>query len=514
MEKYVVYCCIFFSITTEADVGAPIQLGDTKTLITDVDMDKKGNAFILWKSSPTSSTSSIFANRYDFLSGVLENTATLATDTKTSGAPGLLNQVVTNETGTAVAVWLSAEIQTPIVRDIYAVYYDGTSWGSVEKLNTINQIGPVRNFDVGMDENGNAIVVWLQAKNDIVFPISDHEIFVKRFQVNLGWQIDEKVNALTPVAFDDRVSLIVDNDGNAIVNWRSNWSQFIINPATNAGSWGSVQKLTITLDKSPSSFDVNNVGDIILLSGIQAGIIGSKVQSLFYTSGVGWGTIENVHNDIGLNQVVAMNDSGNAIAVWIDIDSSSNPSSKLLKSSFRDANTGWGAVETIRVAPSKFGITSIDVTYDNDDNASVMWNEFDTTSVGVTNLDGAVYIKHYNEVDGWSADRQLSVNRGLSNYVNLDSNSEGQLIAAWSIIDSSPNIVPTRSWYAVGKIGAGAGAGGGQAPNTGGSGTDSNVADSSSGGGGGGAVYPIILLVLIILFGLRTCKFRIMGTGA
>jgi hypothetical protein len=170
-----------------------------------VAFDGAGNAIAVWHR-PDGSWNSIWASRYVVGSGW--------------GAPGLIETDNTNSAhdariafdsgGNAMAVW----IQSDGVRDNVLAnrYTAGQGWGSAELIET-NNSGPALEPRIVFDGNGNATAVW--SHRDVAgFTFN---ILANRWTAATGWGTPVPIdNAPDPARAPQ---LGIDDDGNVIVVW-------------------------------------------------------------------------------------------------------------------------------------------------------------------------------------------------------------------------------------------------------------------------------------------------------
>jgi hypothetical protein len=170
-----------------------------------VAFDGAGNAIAVWHR-PDGAWNSIWASRYVVGSGW--------------GAPGLIETDNTNSAhdarvafdagGNAMAVW----IQSDGVRDNVLAnrYTAGQGWGSAELIET-NNSGPALEPRIVFDGNGNATAVW--SHRDVAgFTFN---ILANRWTAATGWGTPVPIdNAPDPARAPQ---LGIDDDGNVIVVW-------------------------------------------------------------------------------------------------------------------------------------------------------------------------------------------------------------------------------------------------------------------------------------------------------
>lgn len=123
-----------------------------------VAMDAQGNAIVVWQQQPISGDSTVWANRYDSVSGWGQG-AIISSGKGSAYFP----QIEMDALGNAVAVWNQAEVAvTPHIADIAINWYSVNSgWGLAtlaESKNEGDALGP--KIDVNAD--GDAFLIWYQ----------------------------------------------------------------------------------------------------------------------------------------------------------------------------------------------------------------------------------------------------------------------------------------------------------------------------------------------------------------
>jgi hypothetical protein len=95
--------------------------------------------------------------------------------------------------------------------DIYASYFNGTSWGTAELIET-NDNGRTRNAQVAVDSSGNAIAVWIQYdENNLT------SIWNNRFDGS-SWGTAELLET-NDNGGADKPQVGIDSSGNATAVW-------------------------------------------------------------------------------------------------------------------------------------------------------------------------------------------------------------------------------------------------------------------------------------------------------
>ena len=328
--------------------------------------DPNGNAVAVWQQSG-GTYYNIWANLYTAGSGwgageKLEFN---------SAGDAVLPQVAFDANGNAVAVWQQSG---GTLYNIWAnLYTAGSGWGTAEKLE-FDSAGDARYPQVAVDATGNAVAVWIQSDG------TRDNIWANRYVVGSGWgtaeliETDNTGSAAAP-------QLAIDSAGNALAVWQQSdgtrdniWS----NRYVVGSGWGTAA-LIESDDSGPASGQqvaVDSSGNAMAVweqfDGTRINIWANR-----YVVGTGWGTAELVENDdTGDAEIaqVAMDASGNAMAVWQQFDGS------LINiwANRYVAGTGWGTAELIETDDTG-DADSAQVAFDVSGNAMAVWNQYDGT---------------------------------------------------------------------------------------------------------------------------------------
>ncbi len=270
-------------------------------------MDGSGNAVAVWYQHD-GTRNNIWSNRYTV--GVGWGTAELIETDNTGYA--LSPQVEMDPSGNAVAVWQHYDGTR---YNLYSNRYTkGTGWGSAEIIE--DEQGTVSGSQVALDGSGNAVAVWSQSDG------LRNNIWSNRYAADSGWgeaeliETDNSGSAYNP-------QIVMDGSGNAMVVWRqpsggrnSIWS----NRYTVGAGWGTAELIEtdnsghaqypqIAMDGSGNAVAVWSQSD-----GTRYNILSNR-----YTEGAGWDEvelIETVNSGDAFRPQIAIEGSGNAMAVW------------------------------------------------------------------------------------------------------------------------------------------------------------------------------------------------------
>jgi hypothetical protein len=269
-------------------------------------MDAQGNAVAVWQQN-----NDIYASRFTPSSGW--GTAQLI---ETNSGNASEPKVAMDPQGSAVAVWDQWD------GDRFNVWSNrftpAGGWGTAELIET-NDVGNGLDPEVAVDPQGNAVVVWIQWETTF-------DVWSNRFTPAGGWGTAERIEADGGRAEQPRVA--VDALGNAVAAWwqsdgtRNNvWS----NRFTPSGGWGAAQ-LIENNDDAPGAFNPRIAADPqgnAVVVWEQWADTHADVWSNHFTPVAGWSTAQLIENDDAgdaKDPDVAMDDQGNATAVWSQSD--------------------------------------------------------------------------------------------------------------------------------------------------------------------------------------------------
>jgi hypothetical protein len=241
----------------------------------------------------------------------------------------------TDKKGNAYAVWLDLRNGH---NDFYFAYRPaGGPWGVNVKVN--DEPGAVFNFPgLAVDPDGNAYAVWEDSRN------GNSDIYFAYRPAGGSWGVNVKINDDLGVSVQKSPSITVDPDGNAYAVWydfrSSSWDiYFSYRPAGK--SWGPNVKVNDSLMGSPSrqtSIAVDGQGNA------QAVWVDSRngkedIYSAYRPKGGTWGSNEKVSKGtlIQSKPVIAMDNQGNAYAVWDSFDNGYK-----IYFAYRPAGGSWG----------------------------------------------------------------------------------------------------------------------------------------------------------------------------
>jgi predicted RNase H-like nuclease (RuvC/YqgF family) len=386
-----------------------------------VAMNASGNAVAIWLQDDSTNTNNVWSNRYSAATGLWGTPELIETYNTNGAAP----KVAIDASGNAIAVWSHYDGAR---ENIWANRYNATTglWGTATLIES-DSSGDASNAEIAMDASGNAVVVWynfINARNM-------NDIWSNRYNASTGlWGTAELIETDdTGNAYGAQVAM--DVSGNAVAVWsqkigtRYNICSNRYNAAT--GLWG-----TAVLIETDDSGDANNASVAIDSSGnavavwTQSNGTTNNIWSNRYTATTGlWGTavlIETDNTGGAYNPQVAMNASGNAVAVWNQSDGTINN----IWSNRYIASTGlWGTavlIETDNTGYAGEARVAVDVT----GNAMAVWRQSDGTRENI-------WANRYTASTGlWGTATLVETdNSGYASHARVAMDATGKALVVW-----------------------------------------------------------------------------------
>ncbi len=323
-------------------------------------MNTDGDAIVVWRHKD-GGRNDIWANRYKAGVG-WEGPVLIETDNTGSA---WVPQVTVDDSGNAVAVWN----QTDGTRDnIWANrYVVNSGWGTAELIETDNA-GSAWGAQVSVDDSGNAIAVWNQ------YDGARDNAWANRYVAGTGWGTPELIESDNTGSVGS-VKVAVDASGNAVAVWRNH-------------------------------------------DGVRSNIMANR-----YVIGTGWGSaelIETEDNGSASAAQVAVDDSGNAIAVWSQSDGTR---SNIWANRYL-VGTGWGIAELIETNNAGDAFMS-QLAFDSIGNAVAVWHQHDSYRYNI-------WANRYIMGLGWGTASLIETdNDGNATEPQLGTDGNGNAMAVW-----------------------------------------------------------------------------------
>ncbi|UCG68635.1 MAG: hypothetical protein JSV09_12630 [Thermoplasmata archaeon] len=277
-----------------------------------VAMNNEGDAMAVWVSP--GSPDNVSASNYTKGGGWSPEEIIESEDTYDASK----TNVAMDENGNAVAIM---RIYDGSRYNLYANNFTkGVGWDSADLIEDYD-IDSVFFFDLAMDDNGNAIVVWEEWDSGL----SIYNVSWNRFEIGTGWGKPSLLEDYDGTSTDSDIA--VNSFGNAIAIWKQ-WeggqNNLYARRYTMGSGWGLPMRIGYTESVSVSHVDVtlSDNGDAIAVWSQNDGFR-NNIHSNRSTIESGWGTTTLVEtNNVGgaMLPVMASDAEGNAIAIWQHLD--------------------------------------------------------------------------------------------------------------------------------------------------------------------------------------------------
>jgi len=291
------------------------------------------------------------------------------------------------------------------------------SWQSAELVETENTRS-AHSPQIGIDASGNAVAVWSQSDG-----IRDN-IWANRYVAGDGWGRAEPIETGTGYASNPQIA--VDSSGNAVAVWdqsdgtRDNiWA----NRYVSGTGWGTAE-LIETDNKGHAYYPqiaVDDSGNAVAVWYQSDGTIKS-IWANTYTDGTGWGTAEPIETDDAGNAFfpqVATNSKGMGIAVWYQADGAGHDD---IWANCYIAGKGWDTAECIDTGTGD--AQNPRVAVDENGNAVVVWQQSDGTR-------DSVWAKRYFG-GTWGTAELIEANDARFDYdPRIAAYGNGNAVAVW-----------------------------------------------------------------------------------
>lgn len=337
-----------------------------------VAVNGRGDAIVVWQNNGPSGGNMVFARHFDSGAGQWSSNAVPIDLAVTNSNARNYASVGIDDNGNAIAVWLQQSPTSPTQYHLYFNTFDWATklWGTAAILS-----GPadVKTPALAVNKSGVAVAVW----------VFGNRVMSKYYQPGTGWVAELPVNDTGLFgAFDPKVG--VDASGAAIVVWQQRESDTVIserrifashlNPS--AGTWGNPLPLdaSVTANSASPVLAVNGVGQAMALwyRGSTDELWGAT-----YNPGTGsWDAAIKIQGNelYPWNKDVAIDANGNVMAVWRAYHIGDDRYNAFARRYV--PGTGWGSVEII--TPSLHsGIEDIAVALDGRGSATALWQQSD-----------------------------------------------------------------------------------------------------------------------------------------
>jgi hypothetical protein len=291
------------------------------------EFDANGNALAVWTQTAGMSGGNVWSAVYEPGSGW---TTPETIENDPGDVIGVVEMAGTRD-GAAIAVW--AQFDGVTINTWANNYVPGSGWGTPVIVDdaTLQTSSP----RVAVDADGNALAAWVQYDGGI-----HYNIWAARYVKSSGWESPVLVSTEnSKIATDHRLAF--DVDGNALMIFAQDEGfdrQLQAARFTPAGGWSKPELISPALEGLVEYPDIAFAADASALAVWEQPVrVGGQVLILAYSNryvpGSGWGTAEPLNDSDAFYPKVGIDASGNALAVWHELD---------LGRPYADAYSVWG----------------------------------------------------------------------------------------------------------------------------------------------------------------------------
>jgi len=331
-----------------------------------------------------------------------------------SGNAGQLSLAVSG-TGTVFAAWPQAEDGDS---NIWTnTYIPGYGWGGPECI-SLKGWGTADYPSVAASESGNAVAVWTY------FDAGYIDIYANVYSPGVGWGAPENIESVDGDCEEPCVA--IDDAGNAIAIWHHDdvptYSPMACRFVLGEG-WGEPELIeSQEYAAMRAKIAMSGSGDAIAVWGQFDGT-DTDLWASHYAVGVGWDTpvmIESIDTSSPAFVKLAMDDLGNAVAVWVQIDEGHQS----IYCNRYSADSGWGSAELLETY-SDGTATYPAVACSGTGDAIAVWYMYEGTRTDI-------WANRYIPGSGWSGPTLVETSDlGNANNPLIAADSMGTYTAVW-----------------------------------------------------------------------------------
>ena len=354
-----------------------------------------------------------------------------ATSLEVGADDASLPQLAMDNSGNGLAVWMQGD-------DIWANRYNGVdgSWGNATRIETEAQ--RAHSPKIATDSNGNALAIWVQSHG------SEFSIWSNRFSVdNDSWGEAVLIELIANDAYLPEIA--VDSSGNALAVWSQQndagaaYNIWANRYSANTNSWGSAEMIEeSTGDAKFPKVAVDDNGNAVAVWHERESSEYRIWANRYNVSNDSWGEAERIGGGgdnnphpsgssilrIEFTPEISVDGNGNALTVWSQIDATQD---NIWANRFSVANDSWGTATMIENDDGDARRPKISV--DSSGNALAIWYQSDG-SLDTTRFN------HYNVADSsWGTAALIETDAGHAYYHQITHDNSGNALAVWQEAD-------------------------------------------------------------------------------
>ena len=335
-----------------------------------------------------------------------------------------------DDDGNAIAVWVQ-------FNSVYANrYVAGEGWQGPTVLHTLP--GNAYRPTAGFDNNGNVIVVWMQF-DDTSFGRS---IYVRHY-ADGAWQATYRFEETGNPGNPGTPEIDFDTEGNATVVWLQSdgtTTRLYEKRHLATGGWQGATPVASGVGDFPDylQFDVNAHGNAVAIWVGQDGGV-NNIYASRYVDGAWQGPdVLDTGSGNAQHPRIALDDRGNAIAVWSQYDASSH----LSLYSRVYSHGAWGEVQLLETSNTASDFADdAQIAFDAEGNAMVVWYQ-----------NAGIYANRYLADIGWQGANQIGTHAyGSKSLPQIAIDRQGNAMVVWNGPDATGTLQVYSNRYVNGQ---------------------------------------------------------------
>jgi hypothetical protein len=402
----------------ESGWGSPVLIENYQeggSYLPSIAVDGDGNAFAVWNQN--------YGAGYSVMANILvadegwKNAEMIDLGWGSTSVP----KVVTGGDGNAFAIWQQSD---GVRTNIWACRYVQSFGWELPELVETNDAFPAIDPAIAVDGDGNALAVWVQSDG------SFQTMYSAGYTDGVGW---EAIGLVAPGLMEEDANLpdlAGDGNGDFMAVWiqddgiRNNVRANRYNVDTG---WGTAV-LVETNDDGTSmgpSVAMDASGNAVAVWDQYDGLR-YNIYANHYETGSGWGTaelLEDIDDGYAESPSVVMDSEGNAIAVWRQWEGAR---ANALANRYVEG-VGWGEPEHLE-SYDDGNIRDVRVSVNSDGAAFAIWNQY---GMGYDD----VWSNRYIPGTGWGDPAPVETSPGLCTDAAIGVDEGGNAVAIWGQVD-------------------------------------------------------------------------------
>jgi hypothetical protein len=351
--------------------------------------------------------------------------------TISSTTPGIVSdepQIGIDALGNATAIWREYDSINDVTNIRFAILPKGvTGWSSPDTISSVAGNNTDAFPQISVTPSGYSIAVWEELNGtSSTIKSSTRSVF------GGVWSSPLTISAATTIS-SQVPQVSIDPNGNAVAVWvRNNGSRAVTQAATllfNAPFWTNVTDLSdTTKDTFSPQVGLDSLGNGV---AVWTQVTDQIIQSRTYSGGIWLPTVTDLSGTLSNVPELAVNPSGIAVAVWTRFNGSS-----FVTEASRFAGGVWSAAADISTPgsiPGSSSVSGASVAVDLSGNAVAVWSQFDPGN-NVIFIESA-YLSIASGV--WSIPIIASPTNGFAFDPRVAFDSNGNATAVWDFSDPS-----------------------------------------------------------------------------